>query len=164
MRGYHSAPKNYGKVDFSVNKLLFAGGVLFGSRALNVETADSDYDIAILHSNLNTLLSSSPIKLVIVPLENHFEVVPPYGHNYLIKGLEFTEGPVDIIVLEHQEHLDMIRKSTGTVLQSTSNLLLKDKDIRRLVYMKAMKQHGFGKPSLFRRLYNYITNKGSYGR
>jgi len=149
---YHSAPVNRATIPIDVGKLSFIGGVLFGSRALGVDHYDSDYDYCVLHSNLDALLETSKVGLHIVPLEEHFDCMPPYGLNYLIKALKFNNDSVDLLVLEHQEHVNMMHKATSEVASRATKLLLKDKDIRKSLYKDALLNNGFVRNTWWRRL------------
>lgn len=156
MPRYDTAPTNYSIIDMDVAKLQFAGGVLFGSRALNANTPASDYDFVILHSNLNLLLEHVAVDLAFGKLSQHFDCIPPYGNNYILKGLKFRDVKVDILIMEHQVHVDAIAKTTMYVRESASTLLLKDKDIRKALYLEGMLANGFIKNNIVSRIISAV--------
>lgn len=135
--------------ELTVPKLLFAGAVEFGSRALNVDYERSDYDFAMLRSNFYKLMENSNYFFTILPIKNYFKIIPRYGKNSLIRGLMigniFSGTKLDILILEHQEHIDIIRKSVDFVKTTYSTKLLKGKNFRIKVYEQALEKYGFQK-------------------
>ena len=148
---YNSAPINYSTIPLDVSVLLFSGAVLFGSRALGVGRSTSDYDIAISHKALNTLLADIEIDIVTSPLQKHFDIIPKTGSNYIIKGIKLNKDIADIIVLEHQSDVDNFITINAAVLASSSLLLLKDKKIRTKAYKKAMLANGMIRTRFYHR-------------
>lgn len=138
------------------DKLTFIGGVLFGSRAISAATRNSDYDYAVQHSVLETLLENELISINTEKLTDCFDVVPGSGNNYLIKSIKFEGVLVDLVVLEHKKHVDMFRTITEIVKENHSKILLKNKDYRAKAYKSAMLKAGFVRNGYLRRLWYSI--------
>jgi len=150
--GYSNNPTpSQGSKDIVLSKLRFAGAVEFGSRALNAHTKNSDYDYAILHSNLAKFLETTQCTLHLNDLNKSFDIAPTYGDNYFIYNMVADEGYVDIVVLEHQEHVDAFSNAV-MVTRNTSLLILKDKKRRTEIFRKALLMEGFVPTGLFYKL------------
>lgn len=119
----------------TIAALRFSGAVEFGSRALGVHSEHSDYDFAILKSNYLKLFPNCD--LAEIRRDNYFKIKPGYGHNYLKK-----RNNIDILVLEHQEHLDTVRKAVEE-LKTLPTYFLEDKPLRISLYEKSLEVHGF---------------------
>jgi len=124
---------------FTPETLVFLGAVAFGSRALNVHTKHSDYDFAILRSTYDKFTEGKD-RFNAVPIKDYFKVVPPYGNNTLIKANILNKN-YDILLIEHKEHLDIIRKSVQDLKNSSYNL--HNKQRRIAMYELALLQNGF---------------------
>lgn len=157
---YNTVPPSYGKVDFEASKFQFLGGVLFGSRATNSFRDSSDYDYVIHAPILDKILKDEQVKLSLSKLSHHFNCIPPYGDNYIIKDLRCTNGSVDLIVMEHKEHVDSMHKINTEVLTNNTTLMLKDENIRRPAYEKAMLNNGYIRNNFISKLWYKLFNKG----
>jgi len=104
--------------------ILFSGGVMFGSRALGVDKHHSDYDIAICKANFKALVADRDIPFSTYPIDDYFEVVPPSGDNNLLKYRDYKTGDsIDIVVLEHQHDVDIMRAAIAELRLSPKSEL-----------------------------------------
>ena len=128
-----------------IEALQFAGAVAFGSRALNVETEESDYDFAILRSNYENLIELQP-DIRETPIGKHFNVVPAYGNNTLAANVRTTNGKttglVDILILEHPKDMQTIANAVNALKLLDLDKLRKKK-YRVKQYDKALLHYGF---------------------
>ena len=124
--------------DRVIAALKFSGAVEFGSRALGVHRERSDYDFAILESTYLKLFPNCDI--VRIPISEYFKISPGYGQNYLKK--HSLVDNIDIIVLEHQEHLDIVRKAVEE-LKTLPTYFLEDRSLRISLYEKSLEARGF---------------------
>ena len=123
--------------------LRFLGAVQFGSRALGVHTDQSDYDFAMLRSTYEAAFKDTNHEQL--PLRNYFKIVPPTGNNTLVRKIPAIDGnTIDILVLEHHAHLDVVR---GAIYKMTSGNEpfppYRNKQYRIKVYEKNLLQLGF---------------------
>jgi len=130
----------------TIAQLRFAGAVEFGSRALGVENEYSDYDFAILRSNFEKLFENSGLPNEYT-IKTYFKVIPPYGNNSMARGA-FTVDvgrrniDVDLLVLEHQEHLNTIATAVSTI-QVNPRRRLFIKAVRIELFEQALLKEGF---------------------
>ena len=121
--------------------ILFAGAVPFGSRALGVSTKSSDYDFAILKSNYEAMYDTALENRY--PLKNYFKVVPKSGNNYMAIHSTKDGTKVDILVLEHQSDVDIVRDAIKLVKRRYISSFLCAKTARIEAYEKALLMLGF---------------------
>ena len=110
----------------TVPQLLFAGGVMFGSKALGVSYKQSDTDIAILRSNYDKLA----LDFVQNDIKGYFNVLPSTGHNTVAR---IKDEHINIIILEHQHDIDIIQASIDE-LKTYPTYVTKYKDARVAMY------------------------------
>jgi len=119
------------------SKLLFAGAVLFGSRALGVNEEDADYDFAIYYNNFKNLVDGKHPEF---PIKDYFTVIPN-GKAFLVRIVEF-EADIDIVVLRDINDLTTIKRSIDE-LKNIDSRKLKHKKFRVKEYEKALLRNGF---------------------
>jgi hypothetical protein len=113
--------------------LKIPSAVLIGSRGLKVNNKSSDYDIALLESDIPPEWLDN---LVALDPTNYFKVLPS-GNTCL-----YRSGSLDLLVYESQQHLDTIRFVMAE-LRMVPKYLLKSKTIRIHLYEEALVHYGF---------------------
>lgn len=108
--------------------------VMIGSRALGVNTDDSDTDIACLYDDLPEYLKERD-KL---DASLYFNTLP-IGNIMLIR---YIEPSVDIIIYENIEQLNIIRQCIDD-LKLVPKCILKNKQLRCLLFEELMLHYGF---------------------
>ena len=106
-------------------KLLFSGAVRFGSKVLCDNYRDEDF--VIVRANWDKVTNGTKYSRE-ANVSNYFSVIPPYGGS-LIK----FDG-VDVIVLEEQSHVVMVKKSVKYLQDNYSKQELSIKDFRVKVF------------------------------
>ena len=124
---------------FTPETLKFLGAVAFGSRALGVHDKYSDYDFAILRNTYEKFTEHND-NFPELPLDNYFKVMPPNGNNTLIK-CNVKDKQYDLLLVEHQEHLDIIKKSVEDIKHLPYKYTNKQDRIR--AYERALLSNGF---------------------
>ena len=124
---------------FTPETLKFLGAVAFGSRALGVHDRYSDYDFAILRSTYEKFAEHND-NFPELPLSNYFKVIPPHGNNTLIKCY-IQNKQYDLLIIEHQKHLDIIKKSIQDIKHMARVLVNKQDRIRACE--RALLSNGF---------------------
>jgi len=137
----------------SVEALLFAGGVLFGSRALEVHNNYPDYNIAILESTFIALFQGV-IPAEKIGIRNYFKVIPKIGTNYLVQTVLADNKEVDLLVMSEQSSIDIVRESIEHI-KSCSTAVLRDKRTRIQLYEEQLCKNGF-KLQLRYRIANFV--------
>lgn len=145
------------------SKLRFVGAVEFGSRALGVNTNRSDYDFAMTAKAFEEFFGNSSYQLRYNDtLEKYFKVTPPDGFNqifkYYLEGTSFNSHYLDVIVVEFEEDLEVIRKAVKeTAIHPTFKL--RNKAFRIKAYETALFNNGWihTRKSLGTRLSNKVT-------
>jgi len=150
MLGSPQAPRAFGEpihavptqsAFLTIDKLLFAGAVPFGSRALDVDNANADYDFAMLRTNFETLMKDdTDTALRLVPAERYFKIVPPWSTASMI--VVNLKGKTDILLLEKQWHVDAVRKSVED-LKELPRYHYTYKPDRVRLYQLALLHNGF---------------------
>lgn len=136
-------PYAYTNPPISIAALRFSGAVEFGSRALGVASKYSDYDFAILRANFNNLFENNmPDEF---PIKNYFRVIPPKGNNTLAHKVKTDDNNyVDLLVLEHQEHLDMLKNAINSIKYNPKySPWMYDKVKRIRIFEDALSDAGF---------------------
>ena len=126
--------------------LLKEKGVLYGSRALNVHTEESDYDFAILHTDVLVHKELFMDAKFSDPL-NHFQIVPeaPSQMMYKVKLYEDKDGfnnRADILVLSDEDDLQVVADAVSDV-KDIPLYMLKVKKLRIQAYQLAQKNYGW---------------------
>ena len=123
------------------NKLLFTGGIAFGSRALGVSTEKSDYDIAITIDQLNTAIDTGLIRKTYSSWDiyEYFEVIPRNNDGYLIRQYNSN---LDILVLPTMGDL-LIMKSAMQHLNTLDKELITNKEDRVEQHSNALLERGW---------------------
>lgn len=111
-------------------------GILIGSRALGVDTENSDWDVAILAKNFPII---NRINLATVDMENYVSALP-LRNSSLYRG----KG-IDILVYDDEEDFHVVKLAINDI-EMVPSYLLKNKDARVSMYTKALLHYGF-KPS-----------------
>lgn len=136
---------------YKISALKFVGGVLFGSQALGVFYAKSDTDIAILKEQFESMYPHPKEQFSI---NKYFKVTPSYGVNYLVRTFDNLES-LDILVIEHQEHLEVIRKSVEDLQKLPKKDLRMKKDRIRL-FQEALVRNGFTRKNYMLRMKRWM--------
>jgi len=128
----------------TIYDLLKDKGIMYGSRALGVHTEESDYDFAILHTDVleNKELFmdcrfGDPLK--------YFQTVPetPFAMIYKTKlEVEKEMFRADILVLTDEDDLQVIVDAVSDVCD-VPMYMLKDKDLRVRLYQLALENYGW---------------------
>lgn len=113
--------------------LKLPSSVLIGSRGLNVSETFSDWDIAVLASEIPEELLK-PLKKL--DAERYFNVLP-LNNTYLYRGEN-----LDVLVYETEEQLKVIKKALDD-LRNVPKYLLKDKYIRVTLFENSLLHYGF---------------------
>jgi len=113
---------------------VISKSVQFGSRPLGVHSDKSDFDFAILESDL------PDFDYVLVNPKKYFNVLPE--HSRLILGYKVNNKKMDILVLKHQKDLDII-KTVMSELCNVPKYLLAQKPIRLDLYEKSLLHYGW---------------------
>ena len=114
-----------------VYELLGYGGVLIGSRALNVDDKESDYDIAIKRRDLPKQYN----KCQLFDPSCYFSVLPLHNSSLI------REQDLDILVYDNGHDFNAIK----TAIEITKKIpveLLKDKSFRVIAFENALKLTG----------------------
>ena len=108
--------------------------VMIGSRALGVDTNDSDTDIACLYDDLPEYLK----EVDKLDASLYFNILP-IGDIMLIR---YAKPSVDIIIYENIEQLNIIRQCIDD-LKLMPKCILKNKQLRCLLFEELMLYYGF---------------------
>ncbi|RLG71834.1 MAG: hypothetical protein DRO08_04150, partial [Thermoprotei archaeon] len=123
------------------DKLRFDGAVEVGSRALGVEKSSSDYDFAMLRTNFDNLVAGNNyINATAGDVSKYFNVVPAYSSCSLV--VAYITGKTDILLLEKQSHVDIIRKSISD-MRKLPKYLYQAKSRRIALYQAILLRNGF---------------------
>ena len=130
--------------------LSIPSAVQFGSRALGVSTPKSDYDIALLYSDLPSTLkpyveAKHPINCY--ELKTYFNIHPPNNDGYILqlntKKFKNNELPkVDIVILKNEKNLKIIQKAVE-LTKTCRKEILKHKLARVGIYQANLLNLGF---------------------
>ena len=125
----------------TVDKLLFAGAISFGSRALNVDTRSADHDFAMLKTNFDNLIKDSTDRVELVTAEHYFTVVPAWSTPLLV--VTRIEGiKIDILLFSKKAYIDIVKKSIRD-MQKLPKYMYYNKKHRRVLYQKTLLRNGF---------------------
>lgn len=113
--------------------LKLSSSVLIGSRGLNVSETFSDWDIAVLASEIPEGLLN-PLKKLKV--EKYFSVLP-LGNTQLYRGEK-----LDVLVYKTEEQLKVIKKALDD-LRNVPKYLLRNKYVRIILFENALVHYGF---------------------
>lgn len=106
--------------------------ILLGSRAFEVNNDFSDWDVAILATDLpNKVLKSTQLDI-----KNYFNFLP-LGNSFLIR-----EPQVDILVFENKEDLNILYEAVRE-LKDIPSYFLVEKYLRITLFEKALQHYGF---------------------
>lgn len=107
-------------------------GVLLGSRAFEVNTNFSDWDVAILATDLpDELLNADKLNI-----KRYFNFLP-LGNSFLIR-----QPNVDILVFENKKDLAIVNDAVWD-LKDIPSYFLTDKNLRIMLFETALKHYGF---------------------
>ena len=119
------------------NILSFKSSILIGSRALNVHTEKSDFDICILLKDL-----PKQLKKIKKELSRYF-IILPLNNSYLIRKYRTKDNIIiDIIIYTKQSDLKIIKKAIKDT-RKIPKYLLKDKPFRVMSFEKSLLHYGF---------------------
>ena len=140
--------------------LEFAGAVPFGSRALDVATAKSDYDFAISAKNAKNLNLDSSYK---IDPAIYFKYLPCIHKSVLYYKVPTTDNNyLDLLVLPTDADVLTVSKSISFLKNSTTKKTLKNKYSRIQLYERQLAYNGWCTPlkglicSLKKSLWNWL--------
>lgn len=114
-------------------------GVLYGSRALGVDTDKSDYDYAILLEHIRPVYSLEDIDSP----RRYFKYLPEDGAYGILYKVPLPNNEVtDILILNDEDDLQVVRDAISD-LQRVPTYLLQDKATRVTLYQTALKEYGW---------------------
>ena len=142
MSYFNSPRSSIGSVTIPAARLRFAGAIQFGSQALNAATPGSDTDYVISAKGFNAFIENIDCSLYLNDLEQTCDTIPPTGTNYFIRNFLTDEGHIDIVVLEHQKHVQAMANAVAVVKQLPA-IQRKTKSIRVEAFRKALLAEGF---------------------
>ena len=123
-------------------KLLFSGAVMFGSRALEVSKAKSDYDFVMLKSNFYAMFKGENFNEL--PVENYFSVMPDDKEAFIILNLRINgNAKADLLVVKEQKSIEIVRDSIKYMKQTYRKDILSEKDLRIKLYEAELLHRGF---------------------
>ena len=120
--------------------------ILIGSRGLNVNGPDADYDFCVKKENLNEELLGIFNSGCNFDIKKYFKYLP-LGNAWLMPkiSLELKGYPVaDIIVFENDKDFDIIQKVKDELMRLPS-YYLEDKKTRVSLFEMGLKHYGFVK-------------------
>jgi len=117
-------------------KITTKQALLIGSRGLGVEDKKSDYDVAILRSNLPNNLDW----LVTSNIKNYFNVLPL--NNAGLVRLTCTTPKMDIIIFEDQADMEVIKYALEET-KKISKTIIKNKYLRVKIFEEFLLSKGF---------------------
>lgn len=135
----------------SIDQLMsYPTATMYGSRALNVNHANSDYDIAFSSESSSIVSRLMAAGLTGTNPTNYFKVGPESGYCAFFPKVPlmndnnnpFGEIHADILVLHTDEDLDCI-SSAIIDMKSIPSYLLEDKRTRTDLYQKALEHRGW---------------------
>jgi len=129
-----------------LQELLDIPHTLIGSRALGINTEESDYDLVIHINDLPRYLLDRVINIDL-SLARYFNLLPKHGNGHILRGFTGASGnsKVDIIALESQEDINIIKQSLED-LKQCPYYMLKNKQTRINLFETALKNYGFTEP------------------
>lgn len=121
------------------------GGVMFGSRALNIHTGYSDYDIAFSYESHGYIYEYLQVNNVhTIDISSYCESLPEGGHKALFQYNPGDTDKVDILFVHNDEDLDVIRSSVQD-LRNVPAYMLENKKTRIHLYNMALQNRGWKK-------------------
>ena len=123
-----------------VKELINNGGILIGSRAFEVEDEYSDYDIAILESNLPNDLIETIAIYGTISMKNYFNYLPPLG-NYKYIPKYFN---IDILIFDDESIIKDLQDTVNELKQIPS-YYLKNKSTRIELFETGLKHRKWKK-------------------
>lgn len=130
----------------TLQELLNIPHTLIGSRALGINTEKSDYDLLVHITDLPNYLLDR-INCRNLSIERYFNLLPKYGKGHILRRQTRASGnsSVDLIVLTHQEDINIIKQSMEDLKQCPA-YMLKEKHIRIALFESSLKHYGFTEP------------------
>ena len=128
----------------NIAKLRFAGAVEIGSKALGVNTEHSDNDFVMLRKHFHELTNGLYEKDEL-SINNYFTAYPKTGNNTMIHKMWTGDGLTDILLLEHESDLDIVRNAMESI-KHFPKLVLSNKSQRIALFEEALLVRGFKEP------------------
>ena len=128
----------------NIAKLRFSGAVEIGSKALGVSTEHSDNDFVMLRKHFHELTNGLYEKDEL-SINNYFTVYPKTGKNTMIHKMWTDDGLTDILLLEHESDLEIVRSAMES-LKRFSKSVLSNKCQRIALFEEALLARGFKEP------------------
>ena len=131
----------------TIDQWLNVPHTLIGSRAFDIEHADSDYDIVILLKDLPKFFRSRINPATDNSVESYFNLIPYHGRGWVLRhdvGASGNES-VDVIVLESQLDINIVSEVIAE-LQQLPSYYLESKQMRIDLFETGLIHYGWTEP------------------